>query len=607
LAVLIAACAAGEPRVWSEKDADAELERAEQLFADGSYRRAALAWEQAALTRPLDADRLYILAAEAWLQGMNPEQAEKALSQIDPAVLDGHDLTRLDLAQAELAMLHEDFANAGWLLASVSDHLPRDLGSRHEALELRLAQLQSAPVEEAIDALEEALDEPDFSGELALALLIEFPAVQLQGSMQYAGDRPELLPWLDLAIVARENLLDDPALAAALSSWQARWPELDYSAGEAQQWLAAWRQTRPMPAQITVLLPDRNSPLRRPGEALRDGLLAGWLQIPPDRRPELVFDYLGDEPESAVAAWFDARERGSDFLIGPLDQPKVQALAELPDAGVIPTLLLNLPDDAQLLSTGSGELAAIALPPEIDAEQAAIHALATGHRRALVLYQYSDWGRRVASAFSDTFRLGGGQIMAERFYDTDQPDYSFLLRETLKIDRSEERISRLSGLLGDVESSPRRRADIDLIFVGARPADGHQLLPQLRFFDAANVTLLSTSYIVDGKPVSGRDDDLNGVTLPMPPWFLGFTAAGAVHDQARTLYAGFESATLSRMHALGRDAMSLVPWLAMMRSDPVLTLPGMLGDLSLPDGHRIRRDLPVVELQGGIAAPAEAQ
>src|SRR5690625_7715804 len=86
-------------------------------------------------------------------------------------------------------MLHEDFANAGWLLASVSDHLPRDLGSRHEALELRLAQLQSAPVEEAIDALEEALDEPDFSGELALALLIEFPAVQLQGYMHTAGVR----------------------------------------------------------------------------------------------------------------------------------------------------------------------------------------------------------------------------------------------------------------------------------------------------------------------------------------------------------------------------------------------------------------------------------
>src|SRR5690625_5734584 len=82
----------------------------------------------------------------------------------------------------------------------------------------------------------------------------------------------------------------------------------------------------------------------------------------------------------------------------------------------------------------------------------------------------------------------------------------------------------------------------------------------------------------------------------MPPWFLGYTAAGNFHEQSRTLYAGFESATLSRMHALGRDAMSLVPWLAMMRSDPVLTLPGMLGDLSLPDGHRIRRDLPVVEL-----------
>src|SRR5690625_5678470 len=127
LAALLAACAAVEPRVWPEKDADTELERAEQLFSDGSYRRAALAWEQAALTRPLDADELYILAAEAWLQDMNPEQAEQALAHIDPSVLDGHDLTRFDLAQAELAMLHEDFANAGWLLASVSGHLPRDL------------------------------------------------------------------------------------------------------------------------------------------------------------------------------------------------------------------------------------------------------------------------------------------------------------------------------------------------------------------------------------------------------------------------------------------------------------------------------------------------
>jgi hypothetical protein len=603
---LLAGCAPSGPGVRPGDGADADLARIEAMLAEGDYEAAALAFEQEALTRPLRGERLLIRAAEAWLAADRLDEAELALGRIDTATLDDRDLVRLDLAQAELAMRRGDLANAGWLLASTADRLPAALEARHQALESRLLELESRPVRGALAALQDAVAEPDFSGETALALMLEFPVSELERVLYQVGNQPRLLPWLDLVISAREHLLDDPALEAALASWERRWPDLGYNAVEARRWIAAWRQTRELPAQITVLLPAADTALHRPGEALREGLVAGWLRLPPGQRPRLDFRYVGPDPGDVLAAWFDAREQGTDLLIGPLDRAKAQALAELPDAGVVPTLLLNLPEEPGRLAESGGEIAALALPPETEAELAAIHALATGHRRALVLSQYSDWGERVAEAFIDTFILGGGQVLADRIYDPALPDHSTLLREMLEVDRSESRIDRIAGLLdGEVESVAQRRSDIDVIFLGARASDGRLIRPQLEFFDAGDLTIMATSYIVDGAPRAERDRDLDGVTTPMPPWFLDYTRAGTLRERARDMYDGLDNATLSRLHALGRDAIALVPWLSMMREDPTLTMPGMMGELSLPDGHVFRRDMPVVRIERGVARPLE--
>ncbi len=604
LLALLTACAPSGPATRTDPARDADIIRIEEMLAAGDFEAAALAFENEALTRPLAGDRLLIRAAEAWLAADRPDAAELALDRIRIAALADRDLVRLDLAQAELAMRRGDLANAGWLLASAAGRLPRSLDNRHALLEARLLELQSRPVRGALAALRQAVDEPDFGGDTALSLMLQFPVADLERVLYQVGDQPELLPWLDLVISARENLLDDPGLDRALAAWQRRWSELGYSADQARRWIAAWRQTRPMPERITVLLPAADTPLYRPGKALREGILAGWLRLSPQRRPQLDFRYIESAPENVVAAWFDARDNGTDFLIGPLDQGKAQALAALPDAGVIPTLLLNLPAEIELLDEAGGELAALALPPETEAELAAIHALAMGGRRALVLSQYSDWGERVAGAFIDTFTLGGGQVVADRIYDPEIPDHSTLLREMLEIDRSRARINRVAGLLdGEVESEAQRRSDIDVIFLGARASDGRLLRPQLEFFDAGDLTLMATSYIVDGAPRPERDRDLDGITTPMPPWFLDFTTAGAVRERAASLYAGLDNATLSRLHALGRDAIALVPWLSMMRADPTLALPGMMGELSLPDDHVIERNLPVVRIEGGRARP----
>lgn len=604
-ALLLIACAPSGPGVRPDPIEGSERNRIERLLADERHEAAALALVELAERLPDRADRLFIEAAEAWLAGEQAEPAASVLSRVDSGRLSFHDQVRLDLARAELSLLTRDLANAGWLLAHTAERVPESLAERHGRLEQRLETLESHPIRGALEALQEAIDTDEINGELVLALLIEFPASQIEDLLFEAGSQPLLLPWLDLAISAREHLLDDPALAEALSGWESRYPDIGYSAEQAHEWIAAWRLSRPLPDTISVLLPGPDSELYRPGRALRDGLLAAWLNLVPERRPELWFHHLGEDRHDVAATWFEVREGDAEFVIGPLERDHVDRLLHLPDAGLTPTLLLNLPTEPADLDEGLA-ITALALPPEEEAEMAAIEALARGHRRAIVLAQYTSWGERVSEAFVDTFRLGGGEILQQRVYDRGNADHSFVLTEALEIDRSEERIQRLEQLLGEsIEGVAQRRTDVDVIFLAARAEDGRQLAPQLRFFDAGDVALMSTSHIIGGTPHRDRVQDLEGVIAPLAPWFLDYTPAGQQRRAAERLYADLDNPALSRLHALGRDAMNLVAWLQMMRDDPQLRLPGMTGQLEVTRLNRVERKLPFVQIRDGMARPLQ--
>ncbi len=596
--LLLAACAPSGPAVRPDV-ADARQAQVERLLERGNYAEAAQAWLDLAAERPERADVYRTRAAEAWLRAGEVDSAELLLDGIDPQLLGRMPRTRFDLARAELAMMRGDLGMAGWLLAHAGEDLPDALVARHQRLEERLVELETQPARQALVALDDAMADGEFEPELALALLIEYPLAALESIVYEYGHRSDLLPWLDLVISAREHLLDEQALRPALADWQSRYPTIDYSAEEALLWLAAWRQSYPRPARIDVALPGPGTPLYRAGAALQAGLVSAWLDTTPQRRPELRFHHIGNEPDDIIAAWFDAREQGAEMLIGPLDRSQVNALVALPNAGLMPTLLLNLPDDPARLADTPG-LAALALPPEEEAELAAVRALVDGHERALVLAQQTGWGERVAQAFIETFELGGGQVLESQRYDPGDSDHSFLLRRALEIDRSEERANRLQQVIGEpIESVAQRRTDVDVIFLAARADDGRQFRPQLRFFDAGDVPLMSTSHIVSGAPDPGRDRDLDGVVLPISPWFLDTTAPGEVRARAERRHEHLGNPAHSRLHALGRDAMALVPWLQLMRADEQLYLPGMTGRLTMPDGTALARDLPFIRIDGG--------
>lgn len=592
LTLILAACAPSGPDIRP----DQQTRDPDRLAERGRHADAAQAWLELAEQQPARAAEARIAAARQWLEAGRPDEARELVAALRAERLAPDLDFEVALLGAEIALAERDFTTAGRILSLPREQVPESLRARFDALNERLAEVNPNSPAARVEALAEALREPEFRPEMALALLLELPLETLRNLQSEHADRPALTPWLDLAVSARARLIDDPELQRVLAEWRQRYGLEPEVAADLYQWVAAWRQTLPMPESVAVLLPG-DGPLARAGAVLREGLLAAWLQMPRDRRPALDFHYLGNEPDDAVGAWFEARERGSDFVIGPLARNQVGALLALPDLAV-PTLLLNRPAEDGALPAPGRPVAMLALPPEEEAELAAVRALFNQFDRALVVAQQSDFGRRVADRFDETFGLGGGQVIARAEYAAGEFDHTETLEALLEIDRSRERISRLERVLGsDIESEPQRRTDFDLVFLAARGGDGRQIMPQLRFLGVEPRPVYATSDIWPGGDVGG---DLDGIQFPVAPWILQEGEPARQRLRAERLYPGLVGdPTLSELHALGRDALALVPWMGMMKRDPMLYLAGNVGRLRLANGIVLERDLPWARIENG--------
>ena len=118
--------------------------------------------------------------------------------------------------------------------------------------------------------------------------------------------------------------------------------------------------------------------------------------------------------------------------------------------------------------------------------------------------------------------------------------------------------------------------------MAADPVLGRQLKPQLRFFDAGSKPVFAMSRVFSGTVDGSADADLNGVVIPATRWAL------AEEDQQPELNS-LRNGAFGSLHALGRDAWNLLPWLSAMSRDRAFSFPGLTGDLSVgPDGKLIR-------------------
>ncbi|PKL95486.1 MAG: hypothetical protein CVV18_05365, partial [Gammaproteobacteria bacterium HGW-Gammaproteobacteria-8] len=463
IGLLLAGCTPQAPMV--RPDLPTEPER---LAALGRHVEAAEAWLAHVEQLPEGSDRLgraRLEAATQWLAAGRGGELRRQLALLSSLSLAPDEAIELELLRAELALLEGNSRAAARLAAGLPEELPPRLAVRYARLRQDLAESGAAEgPAQLLEQLRQTLDAADFRPVAALPGMIELPLAELRRMRREHDSDPVLAPWLDLALTTRQALLDPAALDADLLDWARRWDLPSSEATELALWVESWRAGQAWPDSIAVLLPGEG-PLLRAGEVLRDGLLTAWLEQPVQRRPSLEFIHLDERTDAAVAARFDAGERGHSLVIGPLPRDQVEAVLALPDSAV-PQILLNRPREMPPEAGWSRSIAMLALRPEEEAELVAVHALVEMHQRAVVVAQSSDFGRRMAEHFRATFELDGGQVLARADYASDEFDHTERLSVLLEVDRSEQRIEALTRLLGErVEAVAQRRTDIDVVFL----------------------------------------------------------------------------------------------------------------------------------------------
>jgi len=402
----------------------------EQALARGDYADAARAWQKAALTAaPEQAGGLRLSAAEAWLLADRPEQARELLRWLERDLLAAPDQARMHLLLADLALRAERPDQAELLLAQAEVELPD--GYREHYLQLResTAKWLSRPGARDFPALA-VLSQGDggYQPEQALALLRlleDVPSGELASRALDARTDQTLSGWLDLALVIRDNLVDGDGLIPAMSAWKARHPSHYLAEADGLDLWLRYRDEFMPPRKVAVLLPESGR-MRAATEAIRDGIVSAYLDAPGGA--EILFVDSGEEAESAAAAYFEARDLGAEWIIGPLQQPAIEALLQLA-ALATPMLALNeLPDGpagpATIAAGLSGQIFGLALSQDEEVRWLARSAVSAGFRSAIVLAPESPWGERMAGSFSDVFLQDDRQILVSVRYSESENDHS---------------------------------------------------------------------------------------------------------------------------------------------------------------------------------------
>lgn len=423
--------------------------------------------------------------------------------------------------------------------------------------------------------------------------LMMIPYAELQQLAEHEmGDAER--GWYSLAALSKNNQTDLEHQREQLQSWQRNWhnhPARDNLPSDLRLLQSLIDK---QPQKIALLLPQQGK-LAEAGEAVRDGFFSAYYQALANGRsaPE-VRQY--DSSSDVISAYQQAVADGAELVIGPIDKEKVTELSLMPSLQV-PVLSLNYPDSAPAQPLAGFYQFGLAV--EDEARQVARQAYVEGHRQAMVIIPTQEWSERSARAFQEEWEQLGGIVVNRTQFQTGA-NYSRLVKDAMQIEQSQIRARELQTLLGiELQSSPRSRSDVDMIFLIADPVQGRQIKPTFSFHYAGNIPVYSTSQIYSGEENSKADRDLNGIRFNSMPWIFDNNnpekQAIARHTKSAAVYG--------RLHALGADAFRLYARLPQLAQVPQMRIYGATGSLRMQADGRIEREQTWARFRNGVAQP----
>lgn len=508
-----------------------------------------------------------------------PDEAQLYADKIEPVNLSSNDRAKLNLAYAQIHLSHAETEPALNRLHSVQYAL---LAPEEQIIYLRSKAFASSLAGKLIDSAK---------ARIALQALLKDPHQQYDNKL-VTLDTLRLLPddTLQIKQPPAPNILGGwMALARLLKSK----PQLDINDPDLIQWRTGFPKHpangafltaylisfQGVPQTIALMLPE-SGPYAQAAKAIKDGFLAASnADEQTTYQPHILyFDTSGGDP---VSLYKQAVDQGAQLVIGPLNKEHVQQLA-LNANLEIPALTLNYIPGLNKIN-----LYQFALSPIDDAEEVTRRAAQDGYKRVALLTPTSELGERMQGYFKTALKNTDGKLLKAKSYDPEAQDYGDTLKDLLNFNETEQRFTRLNKLIPDLHYTPRRRQDIEAVFMTAYPQNAHLIQFKLKSLGFGNIPLYATSHIYNGV-TNPSDNDLDGITFCDIPWLFNASYPGNLSQEAlRGIWQDFPEVYL-RLIAMGIDAYNLAAHLSKLGN---LGYQGASGNLLLTDENRIQRQL----------------
>jgi outer membrane PBP1 activator LpoA protein len=538
-----------------------------------------------------------------WARSIINNLPEMTHSFVPPELAARLALVKSHTAAAEgLIPLAYSYLDDPQLLAN-REGLPSDLAQAITRLRAELLfdmALYPSSAAERVLLADMVIDNEEASRENANRLwstLMAIPLPELESLAQQPDNSRDLQGWYRLALLSKDTQTNLREQLAQLDLWLLNWPDHPASLQLPADLQLLRQLVEEQPRQVALLLPFTGQ-LSGAANAIRDGFMAAFYQAQQltGEVPSLRFY---DTHQADIHALYEqAVSDGAQLVIGPLTKENLQELALLP-ALPVPTLALNTVDNPLGVVPN---LYQFGLGVEDEAQQAAERAWRDGHRRALILAPDSAWGDRSVEAFISRWRSLGGEVIRDfRFAET--KDYSKLIKQALLLEDSERRAREIRNLVGNIEFEPRRRRDVDVIFLAAQAGQARQIKPTLAFHYATDVPVYATSQVYTGRPEPKLDQDMNGIRFSTLPWYFERRS-----QEKQSLEKSVDgSPALQPLYAMGVDCFHLYPRLKQLEAVKQANFYGHTGQLQLDEQHQFRRQQIWAEFTNGRPRPlAEA-
>ena len=416
------------------------------------------------------------------------------------------------------------------------------------------------------------------------------PLGELDAAVADAGS-DDWRAWIELSVTARDMRHSPGVQRQRLQEWAQRYSGIAAFGANIPGLVEEISKGISEPARVALLLP-LSGRAGSSGQAVLQGYLAGHYRAlaAGETPPALAIVDTGGTPEGFSAAYRRTTADGATVVVGPLLKEELGAFRTGLTASV-PTLALNFLDTPAAAIPGVQQFG-IDLADEV--AELGSDARREQLSRAVILADASPRSRRLADDFSARWQASGGELIDTLFLG-DLNEYRLSLEQTLHLDQSHHRSESLGRVTGlELQTEPRRRADIDLIVLLAEPAGARSIRALLPFLYAGDIPARATS--ISYSAGSGREGDLDleSVRFLDMPWFSG-------SEESLRNIAVAQRGPVERLMALGVDAQRLQSRLALLGSTSAWGLGGATGELIAGADGRLHRRAVWYVVQGGQA------